>query len=461
MFNPSAERFPPRCCLNPPVAELAQTASWTAAARRMRHTPALPLLIISIVVFGMSGGMLWLLGLNYEGLSGGAASKIHPSTYLLVGLFGWMAVSCGDPVGYLVRLANLRPASVLLLVAALLMLLHIVVRGAPGMAGDIDTYVGAALAVLLLADAEKKTMRQIEIAIHILMLVNAVMGLGEFLADYRIFPYRFDGEVFPTDLRSTALHGHPLVNATVTSWYVLALIGNGRFSLDARWRAPFIALQYAALVTFGGRAGLVISVVLGGAQMLWAAHRRLRSGRISLPVAAVAVLLLTILPLVAGGLVAGGFFDRLLQRFTDDGGSAYARVLMFELFDRISIGDLLMGPDAAYMDSIRRLAGLEWGIENPIIRTMLYQGLIMTALLTVAVVLFLSEIVRISRPGMAMPMLAFALLLSTSESIGGKTTMLTKFGISILCLYRRDEKNPGLAPAAEGRVLRRLSESAG
>ena len=417
-----------------------------------RPTPALPLLTAVVLMYALSGGALWLAGLNYEGLSGSAAAKLHPSTYLLVSLFGWMLVASGIPVAYIVRLAHVRPGSLFLLLAALLMLIHIVARGAPGMAGDIDTYAGAALVVLLLADAEARTLRRIEIAIHILMFINALMGIVEFATNFRVFPYRFDGEVFPTDLRSTALQGHPLVNATITSFYVLALIGNGRFTLPARLRAPLIGLQFAALVTFGGRAGLVLALVLGAGQMLLALHRQLRAGRIPLPVAALAVFGLTLAPLLAGGLVAGGFFDRLADRFASDGGSAYARVLMFELFDRISLADLMVGPDAAYMDSIRRVAGLEWGIENPVIRTLLYQGLVMTTLLSVAVVLYLFEIARHCAKGIALPMLCFVLLLNTSESIGGKTTMLSKFAVAMLCLYR-PERRPSAATMAGSSAL--------
>ena len=422
------------------MSELASysTTFPEARAKPSRFTPALPLIAACVAMFALSGGVLWVLGLNYEGLSGSAASKIHPSTYLMVGLFGWVLLASGNSFGMLARFSHTRPAAMFLLVSALLMLVHIVVRGAPGMAGDIDTYVGAAIAVLLLSGASNKTLRQIEIAIHIIMFVNATMGLAEFLTNYRVFPYRFDGAFFPTDFRSAALQGHPLVNATVTAFYVLALIGNARFSLNPRWRAPLIALQFAALVTFGGRSGLVIALVLGGGQMLVSLHGQLRKGRIALPMAIVAVLLLTLTPLIASGLVASGFFDRLAERFTSDGGSAYARVLMFDLFDRISFGDLLIGPDAAYMDSIRRVAGLEWGIENPIIRTLLYQGLVMTALLTIAVVLFLVELAQNCRRGIALPMICFVLLINTSESIGGKTTILSKFAITLLCLYRRD-----------------------
>jgi hypothetical protein len=66
----------------------------------------------------------------------------------------------------------------------------------------------------------------------------------------------------------------------------------------------------------------------------------------------------------------------------------------------------------------------------------LYQGVFMTALLTLAVVLFVAEIVRRCRPGTFVPVLGFALLLNTSESIASKTTVLAKFAIMMVALYR-------------------------
>jgi len=39
------------------------------------------LVLLVVVLFAVSGGVLWPLGINYEGVTGSAASKIHPFTY--------------------------------------------------------------------------------------------------------------------------------------------------------------------------------------------------------------------------------------------------------------------------------------------------------------------------------------------------------------------------------------------
>jgi hypothetical protein len=411
------------------------------AAGALAGTPPTLIVLIEIVLLGVAGSMLWTLGVNYEGLTGSAASKIHPSTYLLVTAFIGIALRTGDPIGYCVTAARLRPASLLLLICALIMAAHIATRGATGLSGAIDTFVAPALLVILLARADERAMRRMEIALHALMTVNAIWALAEFFTRTVVFPYRFDGEAFPTDLRSAALQGHPLTNATLTCCYLLALLSGGR-TLPEKLKPPLVVLQAAALVVCGGRSAMVVAVVLGAVYLLSSAHRVLRAGRVSLPRAALAIFFLTLAPLVVGALVWSGFFDILVGRFEADGGSANARVEMFALFEQLPLRDLVFGPDNALVDSLRRIQGLEWGIENPLVKMVLYQGILVTAIMAIAFTLFMVEIARNGRRGLWLPMLAFLLILQTSESIGGKTTMLSKFALIALCMYRAAPRAP-------------------
>ncbi len=387
------------------------------------------------ILFGVSGGMLWDLGYNYDGLTGSAATKIHPFTYMVVILFVCRAIGYGNPVGYIVHVAHSRPAAVLMGLAALLLLVVTIARKGTGMAGLIDTFVGPALLVVLLADAKERAMARIATLLHVLMTVNALMALGEFVTKVQLFPYRFDGEIFPIETRSTALQGHPLVNSLVTACYLLALLTGGR-SLPIGSKALMIGLQSVAMVTFGGRSGLVVVLLFGGAYAVFALFRSLRSGRVSLVGAAAALMLLALAPVAIGAAGATGFFDILLGRFASDGGSANARVEMLDLFDNIPLRDLIVGPDIDLVASLRRINGLELGIENPIIRMTLYQGAFLTLILAIALGLFLYELTRDREPGTWLPMVGLLILLNTSESIADKTTLLAKFAVIILCLYR-------------------------
>jgi hypothetical protein len=408
-----------------------------AGARTEPRRPLTRLLVILAMtaLFAVSGGLLWVLGINYEGLSGSGASKIHPSTYLLILLFGWMMLTSGNVVGTLVDVAGRRPAAFFLLVATMVSFVQTVLRQGPGMAGLVDTFIPAGLAAMMMLRLSERNLRDIETVIHAVMTANAVMALVELASGHLFFPYRFDGAVFETDLRSSALQGHPLANALVTAPYALALVSGGG-TLSGPVRLGLFGLQCLALVAFGGRSGMVITLLLGGGYLLLAAHRALAGGRVPLIAVAATALALTLLPVALGVLANEGFFTTLTSRFFEDGGSANARIKMFDIFGYLPASDILFGPDIGYIDSLRRINGLEWGIENPIVRTLLYQGLLITVLMTIAVTWFLWEIARHARRGIFLPMLGFVILLNTAESIGGKTTLLTKFAVMMICFYR-------------------------
>lgn len=410
----------------------ALATPWAAA--RVRPARGLGLVVLAVLVLGISGGLLWTLGINYEGLSGSAAHKIHPATYLTVALLGLAMLRAGNPVAYLARVGAARPASVFICAAGIALLLHIMLRKGAGMAGSLDTFLLPGLLAMLLVDADETTFRRLETVVHAVMTANALLGLVEFATGQRFFPFRVDGVAFETDTRSAALQGHPLGNATLTACYLAALMAGGG-TLPPLSRLAMIGLQFAALITFGGRSALVVSVLVVGGRGLVLLHRMLLRGRVPLLAAAAMALALPLVPIAIAGLAHAGFFDALLDRFREDGGSAHSRVEMFTLFAALPLRDLIFGPDTSLVDSLRRINGLEWGIENPIVRTLLYQGILMTALLVAAVALYLREVARHCRAGTALPILVFAALVNTFESLGSKTTLLAKFAILLLVLF--------------------------
>jgi hypothetical protein len=405
-----------------------------ASPRGLARAEALAYGLWTLILCGVSGGLLWALGLNYDGISGAAASKIHPATYLAVVLAVWTLLRAGNPVIPVAGALNRRPASVLLAVCGVFLLVLIAARGATGLAGSIDTFVLAGLVPILLMDRDAAALGRIEMVFHGVMLANALLGIFEFASGARFFPFRFDGAVFETDTRSAALQGHPLANATLTACYVLALAkGGGR--VGPAVRAGMIGLQLVALVTFGGRSATVITLVLGGLVGLAALNRLLRGGRVPLAAAAGACFVLTLVPVALAVLAGAGFFNDLLGRFVSDGGSAQARIDMLALFDAIPFRQLLLGPDLLQVTTLRRIYGLEWGIENSVVSAMLYHGLLVTALLVTAVGLYLAEIARLCRRGVWLPILAFVILVNTFEGLAGKTTMLAKFALMLIVLF--------------------------
>jgi hypothetical protein len=419
------------------TARAYDTGSSAARTRTViRRRLPLQIFIAAIAaMFLLEGGLLWTLGYNYTGLTGSPLTKIHPATYLTVLAFVCLCFEQANPIGTCVDLGRKRPGCFLLIVAAFFQFVITVSHGGPGAAGIVDGFVLPPLAVMIFSETDLLTRDKLERLIHAVMIGNAVMGLVELALKHPIFPYRFDGAYSIYDMRPTALQGHPLGDALVTAMYTLALISGGG-TLVAWPRLGIVLLQLAALVAFGGRSALVVTVLTGGVYSIGILFRVLRTGRVPLLGAAVAILAVTTVPIIVFALVHQGFFDPILARFEDDGGSALARVKIANLFGAIPLTDLLVGPDPVLVDDLRRINGLELGIENPIARLALYQGALVTALTVVATGVFLHELTRFSRRGMLLPMIGFLIIINTFESLGSKSTLLTKFAVMMLVLFR-------------------------
>src|SRR6185312_15549057 len=144
------------------------------------------------------------------------------------------------------------------------------------------------------------------------------------------------------------------------------LLARGGASMPKSLRPAAILLQLAALVPFGGRTALLLTVAMAA---LWTVPRVLqvlRGARLSLPAFAAIAVLAPVLALGVGLIAAGGFVDVITGRFAD-GGSAKARVEMFAIFDQLSAREIFMGASSDVLDSLRPSRGLEPGIENPVV----------------------------------------------------------------------------------------------
>ena len=402
-------------------------------------------LLIALAMFTLSGGVLWTLGINYDGITGSAATKIHIATYLTAMTFLLMLVFSRHPVVFAASALSRNPGAITFLVAALLLGAFIIIDGRRGIATVFDTYLVAGLVVLIVGELDLAGKRRIERLLHVLMTANALLALAETMLDVRFFPYRFDGESFDWDHRSTALLGHPLENAAATAVYTITLVSGGGRSLPSPLRLPVVLLQLGALVAFGGRSGLTITLAMIAYWGMTRLVHILRGGSASMSSVVYGALLLPVLAIAIGGLAAMGFFDLTFDRFfTDDGGSAQARLGMLDLLGQIPLSALLFGADPDLIASLQKAEGLEWGIENPIVRLVLYQGVAFTTFLVVGFVLFMRDIARRTRDGTLLPFLTFFVVINTSESISNKTLTLARFALLMLVMFpiEDDDEEP-------------------
>lgn len=391
--------------------------------------------VIVGLLFAVSSGLLWSVGINYNGIEGAAAAKIHPSTYLAFFTFALLIVGRRNPASFFVGFVTRHPGTLAFLFATLMLAAYIVLDGRKGIATIFDTYLLAVMVVLILAELNDREIGRIEKLIHVLLVANAVIALVEYLIDYRFFPFRFDGAAFEWDKRSTALLGHPLENAQVTGLYILTLLCGGGERLPRSLRPWVILLQLAALVAFGGRTALLLTVTMAALWSIPHVIGVMRGRRFSLLVFAGIAALIPMLALFVGLIAYKGFFDVLLERFADDGGSANSRLQMLEIMGQLSGRDLLIGASGDVIDSMRRTSGLEWGIENPVVRLILYQGVIFTTFLVAGFALLLTEIASKIRPGARMAFVFFIIIINSYESISNKAVGLAQFAVLMLVMF--------------------------
>jgi hypothetical protein len=408
------------------------------AARPLARTFIAALfLALVLLLFSVSSGVLWNLGINYNGVTGAAASKIHPATYLAFATLGLLMLARRNPASFFVALVTKHPGTLAFLLATLLVGGVIVLDGRKGIATIFDTYLLAIIVALIAAEMETRDFTRAEKLIHVLLAANALLGLAEYALNTRIFPFRFDGVALEWDYRSNALLGHPLENAQITGLYIMVLLNGGGASMPKSLRPAAILLQLAALVPFGGRTALLLTVAMAA---LWMVPRMLQGARLSLPAFAAIAVLAPLLTLGVGLIAAGGFFDVITDRFADDGGSTRARVEMFAIFDQLSAREIFIGASSDVIDSLRTSRGLEQGIENPVVRLLLYQGVVFTSFLIAGFTLFLIEIARRLRPGYGMAMIFFLVIISSYESIANKTTGLAQFVVLLLVMFPKPAK---------------------
>jgi hypothetical protein len=394
---------------------------------------------IAFLLFAVSGGLLWNFGINYNGVTGAIASKIHPATYLACLTVGVVILARLNPASFFVALVTRHGGTLAFLLATAILGAYIVLDGRKGIATVFDTYLLAIFVALIAADLEKRDFTRVEKLIHLLLAANALLALAEYALNIRVFPFRFEGVTLEWDNRSNALLGHPLENAQITGLYIMALLGGGG-SMPKPLRPAAILLQLAAMVPFGGRSALLLTIGLMGLWLVPRALMLLRGARLPLPAFAAIAVLVPLLAIGIGLFAEGGFFEVILERFADDGGSAQARVEMFEIFNQLSARDIFIGASPDVIDSLRTSRGLELGIENPVVRLLLYQGVAFTAFLIAGFALFLIGIARRLRPGYGMAMLFFLVIINSYESISNKTVGLAQFVVLLLVMFPKSEK---------------------
>ncbi len=410
----------------------------------------LALVAISLF-FLVSPMLLYNWGFSYEAVGGSAVEKVHPGTWLLMGVLAMKAFGRGNPFSIVNDFA--RPPALAMYVFAwiLLMAFTIVIKKGP-FTPFIDTFMLPAMLFVLAGSMNEIDKRRASVLIHIILNINALLGLYEYLSGFRLTPMVAGTLLIEVDWRSTALLGHPLANAMITGSYALIIgVGGGR-DVPKLLRPAIIGLQLIGMIAFGGRSALVLTIVLLSLVGLWNLQKFLRGARTDMLQAGLILLAMPFVITILIAAINGGFFDQMIERFVDDRGSAKARVIMLTLFNYVSWEDLVFGPDQALITSLQHTEGIEYGIESFWVAFILTNGLAMSLIFFLGLGGFSALLVTTTQMSTNVLLTYFYLLASTSVSMSAKTCAFGMFVIMVLMMMRvSGSPDESLARAAGAR----------
>ncbi|MBB1091581.1 hypothetical protein HUU61_09785 [Rhodopseudomonas palustris] len=429
---------------HPPVAFASAVSSARTVRLRLPFAPPLiqkMMAVYIVLLFVVSANVLDLIGYDYSAIGGSPITKIHVSTYFIVLMFGVFVVTYpqkGDLARY--YLAT-KLGSIFFFCASTFAVINIVVDGRNGFGMYFDTDLHLFLCCMLLPFVTPDNMDRLERFLHWFFLVNALLAVVELAIGFNIFPlitYAPDG-MTTVEPRATAFLSHPLHAATITCVYIVSLLCGAGKALRSNLRMPMILLQYAALLAFGGRTAFLLTGLIMAAMLLWGMFRTAAGMKLSQLGLIVWFSIIPVGIALVAVLASIGAFDQLLDRFTEDGGSARSRWLMVPLLLSFNWGDLLWGAQTDYVRSQIYSFGLEWGVENPFIQMSVFQGVVVASMIMLGVLLLIYEAYRRMTWKAIFPIAVYFFLCSTFGSFAGRFFTFSIFLIVISALFRRPD----------------------
>ena len=417
----------------------------TADAFIERLAAGLMLLAI-IATFTISSAVLTNWKIHYLTSGGNFYEKLHPATYFTVLAFSLLVMRSRGPVDEINRVFTEAKLLLVYLFCWFLLLTQMFVLERP-FTVIIDTFLLPVLIALVMWKLSPARRRPLTWAIHITILLNVVLGYYEYFSGHRLIPLTLGDVAVMGEWRSAALLGHPLTASGIVGAYILALVLRPAICPPLLVRLPLIAFSLGSLMAFGGRTSLVTVLTVIGLVGGFQALRLIRGKRTQLSTAIVAILVL----FAAGALVFAalslGIFDKMLLRFSSDKGSTLARYATFSLLSHFDWNELILGPNPVRVNALQAQLGLNYGIENFWISSIVQFGIIHTALLTIGLICFFVELLRRSSRTVWAIVLLIIVIAASSVSFSSKNIQLAQFVILISALLPREQRRVAAAPS--------------
>lgn len=414
-------RPPPRLALGAVVLELGVLV-FTALA--------------ILTALTISPSLLTHFKIQYVTAGGGFYEKLHPATYLVVFALGLSLLRNANPMHELVRIFTASKALLFYLACWLFLLAHTIQLERP-FTGIIDTFLLPPLIALAIWQTPVWGRRFLVTLVHLLIIANIAIGYYEYFAGHRIIPLTLGNVIVLGEWRSAALLGHPLTASGLVAGYVLALVLRPQICPQPLLRIPLIALSLGSLMAFGGRTALVTTLLIFALAAAFELFRMMRGGRVPLValVAGIGVLLVGTASIFV--LLDLGVFDKMLLRFSSDKGSAMARVAMLDLLSHLDWNEILFAPTVSRANALQSALGLDYGIENFWIASVVQFGMIHTALMTAALVAFFGMLLRRSSPAAIAVVTLITIIAASSVSFSSKNIQMAQFVLLVTVMLPR------------------------
>jgi hypothetical protein len=393
--------------------------------------PAGPAWIITLAVavhLLVSSNLLLACGIDYASPGGNPLAKFHPGTYL-VGLA--LLIYCAPSARPAQRFGALlrRQAATGWMLGAFILcgVYYVLSLGPSGLATLVESYVAAGVLALLAAEATPRQARCLGWVMLAAFTIAAPLAIAETLLHWHLVPVYLGSERFvesPQDWRAAALYDHPLTGAMMMEIAILLLLTTGAPLLI---KAAGTALFLTALVAFGGRTALLVTLLvlagLGAAALL----RGLLTRRLSASVTAAVLAGAVILPVALSALVTQtSIGSRIAQHaYADD--SADERLLVWTIPAMMSPRQLLFGASAAQQTELMQRLGFGSpynDIENFWLLSFINLGLFGFVIYLAGLLPFLAGVWRAASVMGRLALVATMAIATTSNSLARKSDIL-------------------------------------
>jgi hypothetical protein len=416
---------------------------------------AVLMLITVVSMFAVSSAMLTNWKIHYLTNGGGFYEKLHPATYAVFLASFLLLIRNTDPIGEINRTLSQSRLVLTYLFCWLCLLVQMFVLARP-FTIIIDTFLLPVILCLVIWRLSGQHRRWLVWAIHATILLNVVLGYYEYFSGHRLIPLTLGSVLVLGEWRASAFLGHPLTASGVIAAYVLALVLRPALCPRIAIRVPLVTVSLGSLMAFGGRTALMTVLAILSCLALVEAFKLFRGKRTSLLMAIVTLCMV----FVAAGLIFAalnlGIFDKMLLRFSSDKGSTLARYATFSLLSHFDWHELILGPSPVRVNALQSQLGLNYGIENFWVASIVQFGLVHTALLTIGLVCFFIEILKRSSLAAWAIVLLILMIAASSVSFSSKNIQLAQFVVLITLLLptppQRAPKEPRPLPHARHRA---------